>query len=183
MGEKQPSRRARVDSLTSKPLRRSVTNKQPDLLFSGSFRRCCPPYRQHRVILLHVVKYKTACDSGDQIKSQGARPGRVGGVWRVWGGHAETGAECLNRPVVWCGEEGAGPTTIEAVKNGSGERSCPMEMCQEGSSINILIKASQALEGPREQTAFHQSPATWGSQSRFRGASTGEHLDSASVAL
>lgn len=101
-GEKQPSRRARVDSLTSKPLRRSVTNKQPDLLFSGSFRRCCPPYRQHRVILLHVVKYKTACDSGDQIKSQGARPGRVGGVWRVGlGGHAETGAECLNRPVVW----------------------------------------------------------------------------------
>lgn len=69
---------------------------------------------------------------------------------------------------MWCGQEGAGPTTIEAVKNGSGERSCPMEMCQEGSSINILIKASQALEGPREQTAFHQSPATWGSQSRSR---------------
>lgn len=54
------------------------------------------------------------------------------------------------------GEEGAGPTEIEAVKNGSGRRSRPMEMCQEGSSINILMKASQALEGPQEQPAFHQ---------------------------
>lgn len=74
----------------------------------------------------------------------GVSEGRQGG---------RTGAEYLNRPVVRCSEKGAGPTTI---KNGSSERSCPMEMCQEGSSINILIKASVALEGPREQTAFHQ---------------------------
>lgn len=76
-GEKQPSRLAKVDRLTSKLLPRSVTNKQPDLLFCGSFRRRCPPYRRHRVILLHVVKYKTACDSGDQIKSQDAQPALV----------------------------------------------------------------------------------------------------------
>lgn len=81
-GGEKPSRLARVDSLTSKPLPRSVTNKQPDLLFCGSFRRRCPPYRRHRVILLHVVKYKTACDSGDQIKSQDGRPALEGGAWR-----------------------------------------------------------------------------------------------------
>lgn len=43
---------------------------------------------------------------------------------------------------------------IEALKNGRGNGSCPMEMCHEGSAINILIKASQALENPREETAF-----------------------------
>lgn len=69
---------------------------------------------------------------------------------------------------------------IEALKNGRGEGSCPMEMCHEGSSINILIKASQALESPREQTAF--SPRI-GTQSRSRSMSTREHLSSASVAL
>lgn len=67
-----------------------MTNKQPDLLFCGSpCQDCCCPYRRHRVILLHVVKYRTACDSGDQIKSERERaPGQ---------GNVEMEAECLNR--------------------------------------------------------------------------------------
>lgn len=73
--------------------------------------------------------------------------------WEKEGGTVD---ECLNRLAMRCGEEGAGPTTIEAVKNGSGQPSRPMEMCHEGSSINILIKASRTLEGPRVQTASHQ---------------------------
>lgn len=69
---------------------------------------------------------------------------------------------------------------IEALKNGRGERSRPVEMCHEGSSINILIKVSQALESPREQTAFSTHT---GAQSRPRSMSTREHLSSASIAL
>lgn len=112
-----------------------------------------------------------ACDSGDQIKSESA-----------WAGECRDGAECLNRPLCEGAEGGADDCCeqTEAVKNGTGERSCPMEMCHEGSSINILIKASQALESPREQTAFSSHI---GAQSRFRSMSTREHLDSASIAL
>lgn len=43
---------------------------------------------------------------------------------------------------------------IDALKNGRDEGSCPIEMCHEGSAINILIKASQALENPPQQPAF-----------------------------
>lgn len=49
---------------------------------------------------------------------------------------------------------------IEALKNGRGEGFCPMEMCHEGSSINILIKAGLAPDRPREQTAFSSLPGT-----------------------
>lgn len=41
---------------------------------------------------------------------------------------------------------------LRRLKNGGGgEGSRPVEMCHEGSSINILIKASQAPESPRER--------------------------------
>lgn len=39
---------------------------------------------------------------------------------------------------------------IKALKKGTSNVSCPVEMCHEDSGINILIKASQALESPRE---------------------------------
>lgn len=64
------------------------------------------------------------------------------------------GAECLNRLLCEGVETDDCCRQIEALKNGRGEGSCPVEMCHEGSSINILIKASQALESPREMTAF-----------------------------
>ena len=70
----------RSDSLTYNR-REDQTNKQPDLLFCGSLCKNCYLYRWHRVILIHVAKYRIACDSKDQIKSEGAW---AGGRWR-WG--------------------------------------------------------------------------------------------------
>lgn len=110
-----------------------------------------------------------ACDSRDQIKSESA-----------WAGECGDGAECLSRLLCEGEETDDCFRQTEAVKNGRGERSCPMEMCREGSSINILIKASQALESPREQTAFSSRIRA---RSCSRSMSTREHLRSASAAL
>lgn len=87
-------------------------------------------------------KYRMVCDSRDQIKWECL--GR--GMWK-WGWMPK-------QAVVWRRETDDCGRQIEALKNGRSKGSCPMEMCHEVSSINILIKASQALESIREQTAF-----------------------------
>lgn len=82
-------------------------------------------------------KYRMACDSRHQIKAE-----------RAWAAKCGDGSECLNR-LLCEGESDDCGRQIEALKNGRGEGSRPMEMFHEGSAINILIKG---LPGPGESS-------------------------------